>query len=180
MARNLYYVVCTDRSEYNIETPYDGKRPIRYVALVPTGYDVPNTNYHTTHNTDWFWAAPGPISPTPGSSSSGEGLVEWFLAGQPDRRNPTRGHPICRQPHAPHPPVRLIFSRVSHTDFAARHTQKKRPLRSGPLHTIMNFFTALTLDSVVRGAGRRGNAVRITPQRYTLHTEKQIIFIVFR
>lgn len=142
MARNLDYVVCTDRSEYNIETPYDGKRPIRYVALVPTGYDVPNTNYHTTHNTDWFWAAPGPISPTPGSSSSGEGLVEWFLAGQPDRRNPTRGHPICRQPHAPHPPVRLhIFTCFTHRLRSQAHTKKEAPSLRASSHNYELFYS---------------------------------------
>lgn len=58
MAKNLYYLVCTDRSEYNTETPGEGKQPIRYIALLPTGYDDRSTHHHTTRNANWFWAAP--------------------------------------------------------------------------------------------------------------------------
>lgn len=58
MAKNLYYVTCSERSEFNTETQYEGKEPLRYVALLPEGY-VNDMNYRiTTTNDDWFWASP--------------------------------------------------------------------------------------------------------------------------
>lgn len=60
MAKNLYYVVCPSRSEYNTETWYDGKRPIPYVALLPQGYDCDSKEQYQfiTNNPKWFWASP--------------------------------------------------------------------------------------------------------------------------
>lgn len=55
MAKNLYYVVCSDRSEFDTETRREGKRPLRYVALVPPGYE---TDMLSTSDDRWFWASP--------------------------------------------------------------------------------------------------------------------------
>ena len=55
MAKNLYYVVCSDRSEFDTETLREGKRPLHYVALVPPGYE---TDMLSTSNDRWFWASP--------------------------------------------------------------------------------------------------------------------------
>lgn len=58
MAKNLYYVVCPARSEFNTETWYEGKQSIPNVALMPLEYAC-NQQYHfTTTNDDWFWASP--------------------------------------------------------------------------------------------------------------------------
>ena len=45
MAKNLYYLVCSDRSEFDTETWCEGKHPIYYVALIPEGYDC-DREYH--------------------------------------------------------------------------------------------------------------------------------------
>ena len=47
MAKNLYYLVCSDRSEFDTETWCEGKHPIYYVALIPEGYDCrPGVSFH--------------------------------------------------------------------------------------------------------------------------------------
>ncbi|MCM1150755.1 MAG: transglutaminase domain-containing protein [Alistipes sp.] len=56
MAKNLYYVVCSDRSEFDTETYREGKRPLRYVALVPPGYETDVDC--STSNDAWFWQRP--------------------------------------------------------------------------------------------------------------------------
>ncbi len=56
MAKNLYYVVCPDRSEFDTETYREGKRPLRYVALVPPGYE--SDTDCSTSNDAWFWQSP--------------------------------------------------------------------------------------------------------------------------
>ncbi len=61
MAKNLYYVSCSDRSEFNTETWYEGKQPIRYIALMPPGYTDPENSTlgaFSTADDAWFWAAP--------------------------------------------------------------------------------------------------------------------------
>lgn len=58
MAKNLYYLVCSDRSEFDTETWYEGKHPVYYVALVPEGYDCDREYHFMTTNDDWFWASP--------------------------------------------------------------------------------------------------------------------------
>ena len=47
MAKNLYYLVCSDRSEFDTETWCEGKHQIYYVALIPEGYDCgPGVSFH--------------------------------------------------------------------------------------------------------------------------------------
>ena len=58
MAKNLYYLVCSDRSEFDTETWYEGKHPVYYVALVPEGYDCDREYHFMTTNDKWFWASP--------------------------------------------------------------------------------------------------------------------------
>lgn len=58
MAKNLYYLVCSDRSEFDTETWYEGKHPVYYVALVPEGYDCDQEYHFMTTNDEWFWASP--------------------------------------------------------------------------------------------------------------------------
>lgn len=56
MAKNLYYFICPDRSEFNTETSYEGKEPVSYVSLLPLGYipDNKHANYHSVSES-WFW-----------------------------------------------------------------------------------------------------------------------------
>lgn len=57
MAKNLYYVNCTLRSEFGTE---DKKyNPADYVALMPNGYynDMEKGSY-IIYDDDWFWQAP--------------------------------------------------------------------------------------------------------------------------
>ena len=57
MAKNLYYINCTFRSEFGTE---DKKyNPADYVALMPTGYynDMEKGSY-ITYDADWFWQSP--------------------------------------------------------------------------------------------------------------------------
>lgn len=58
MAKNLYYLVCSDRSEFDTETWCEGKHPIYYVALIPEGYDCDREYHFMTTNDKWFWASP--------------------------------------------------------------------------------------------------------------------------
>lgn len=58
MAKNLYYLVCSDRSEFDTETWCEGKHPIYYVALIPEGYDCDREYHFMTTNDEWFWASP--------------------------------------------------------------------------------------------------------------------------
>ncbi len=58
MAKNLYYVVCSDRSEFDTETRREGKRPLRYIALLPEGYRNDQGYRTTTTNDAWFWQSP--------------------------------------------------------------------------------------------------------------------------
>lgn len=58
MAKNLYYLVCSDRSEFDTETWCEGKHPVYYVALIPEGYDCDREYHFMTTNDEWFWASP--------------------------------------------------------------------------------------------------------------------------
>lgn len=60
MAKNLYYVVCPLRSEYNAETNYEGKIWSQYVSLTPEGF-LPEENNRTaiqTNDDSYFWQPP--------------------------------------------------------------------------------------------------------------------------
>lgn len=60
MAKNLYYVVCPLRSEFNAETNYDGKVWSDYVALVPEGFlpEKENREAFNICDSEYFWQAP--------------------------------------------------------------------------------------------------------------------------
>ena len=59
MAKNLYYMTCSDRSEFNTETQYEGKQPLHYIGLVPPGYENDTDQYdYATTDERWFWASP--------------------------------------------------------------------------------------------------------------------------
>lgn len=57
MAKNLYYLVCSDRSEFDTETWREGKQ-LYYIALIPEGYDCDREYHFMTTNDEWFWASP--------------------------------------------------------------------------------------------------------------------------
>ncbi len=58
MAKNLYYMVCPVRSEFDTETRAEGKDYTKYVDLLPIGYTSSYKGNFTTHNPDYFWQAP--------------------------------------------------------------------------------------------------------------------------
>jgi hypothetical protein len=56
MAKNLYYVNCMLRSEYNAESTYNRAN---YVCLIPVGYTCDDLKGKTTTSDDqWFWQSP--------------------------------------------------------------------------------------------------------------------------
>lgn len=61
MAKNLYYVICPLRSEYNTETKQEGKKDPVFISLIPQGFDSQGkyraADYETT-NDRYFWQAP--------------------------------------------------------------------------------------------------------------------------
>ncbi|MCD8173869.1 MAG: transglutaminase-like domain-containing protein [Alistipes sp.] len=58
MAKNLYYMVCPVRSEFDTETRAEGKDFTKDVDLLPIGYTSSYKGNFTTHNPDYFWQAP--------------------------------------------------------------------------------------------------------------------------
>ncbi|MCD8102283.1 MAG: transglutaminase-like domain-containing protein [Alistipes sp.] len=58
MAKNLYYMVCPVRSEFDTETRAEGKDYTKYVDLLPIGYTSSYKGNFTTHNPDYFWQVP--------------------------------------------------------------------------------------------------------------------------
>ncbi|MCC8018287.1 MAG: transglutaminase-like domain-containing protein [Rikenellaceae bacterium] len=58
MAKNLYYMVCPVRSEYDTDTRAEGKVRTEYVDLLPIGYTSFYKGNYTTHNPEYFWQAP--------------------------------------------------------------------------------------------------------------------------
>jgi hypothetical protein len=61
MAKNLYYVTCPLRSEYNAETNYPGKKWSMHISLVPEGYSTNGKSGATpydSHNDLYFWQSP--------------------------------------------------------------------------------------------------------------------------
>jgi hypothetical protein len=71
MSKNLYWLKCSAKSEWNIETYYKGKAPIDYINLYPGTYStihaakVSNSwqTQYATNNPDDFWAAPQDARP---------------------------------------------------------------------------------------------------------------------
>lgn len=61
MAKNLYYVICPLRSEYNAETDMEGKKAPVYISLIPTGFDSQEkyrSPDYDTNNDLYFWQSP--------------------------------------------------------------------------------------------------------------------------
>jgi hypothetical protein len=55
MAKNLYYLKCMSRSQYNAEAEYD---PEAYVNLKPTGYTNDRKGGTDVNDENWFWQSP--------------------------------------------------------------------------------------------------------------------------
>lgn len=62
MAKNLYWIQCTNQSRFNTESRYrPADKDLRYIALTPTGYDEQNPYLKgntITHNPVYFWQRP--------------------------------------------------------------------------------------------------------------------------
>lgn len=59
MAKNLYYLVCTDLSMFDNETACEGRPAMHYVLLQPEGATPPANQYHfATADDAWFWQSP--------------------------------------------------------------------------------------------------------------------------
>lgn len=89
MAKNLYKLECAVSSEYDYETPADGKERT-YIQLVPGATPAPPVtarNKHgqvsytlfRTNNPKWFWAAPPNIS-EPARDGAGHSQLDYETA----------------------------------------------------------------------------------------------------
>ena len=62
MAKNLYWLQCTNVSRFNTESRYrDPDKDVQYIALIPIGYGEDNKylkNNIITHDSDYFWQLP--------------------------------------------------------------------------------------------------------------------------
>jgi hypothetical protein len=66
MSKNLYWLKCSVKSEWDIETSKEGKPPVEYIDLYPGGYtakDKPgkvqsSASVIATNNPDYFWQKP--------------------------------------------------------------------------------------------------------------------------
>lgn len=58
MAKNLYYVVCSEWSMYNTETRCEGRPRMSYVALVPEGFRPDESAVQLTSDDRRFWQSP--------------------------------------------------------------------------------------------------------------------------
>lgn len=58
MVKNLYYLACYARSEFNSETKYEGKISSSYIGLLPSGTTPVNSFDLLTGNEEYFWQAP--------------------------------------------------------------------------------------------------------------------------
>lgn len=63
MAKNLYWIQCTNRSQFNTESRYRPADPaLQYISLIPSGWDTSNNKYLknnvVTHDPAYFWRSP--------------------------------------------------------------------------------------------------------------------------
>lgn len=59
MAKNLYYLVCQDKSMFNAETFYEGRPKLFFIALAPQGATPARGQCHYVVTDDaWFWRSP--------------------------------------------------------------------------------------------------------------------------
>ncbi|WP_295936582.1 transglutaminase domain-containing protein [uncultured Alistipes sp.] len=68
MAKNLYWIQCTNVSRFNTETRYRNRdKDVVYIALIPVGYNDENRylqNNVITHDAGYFWQiSPAPVAP---------------------------------------------------------------------------------------------------------------------
>lgn len=69
MSKNLYWLQCAAKSEWDIETSKPGKGPIQYVNLYPgnfttlhiSGGSVKESNRFSTNNPNYFWQKPAAL-----------------------------------------------------------------------------------------------------------------------
>lgn len=63
MAKNLYWIQCTNKSKFNTESRYrSNDKDLQYISLIPSGYGEHNhylENNVITHDPAYFWQLPG-------------------------------------------------------------------------------------------------------------------------
>lgn len=63
MAKNLYWIQCTNKSQFNTESRYrQADADLQYISLIPTGFDKESNKYLKnnviTHDPAYFWKSP--------------------------------------------------------------------------------------------------------------------------
>ncbi|QQT26802.1 transglutaminase-like domain-containing protein [Sphingobacterium spiritivorum] len=63
MAKNLYWIQCTNKSQFNTESRYrPADTDLQYISLIPSGFDKDSNKYlknnFITHNPAYFWKSP--------------------------------------------------------------------------------------------------------------------------
>jgi len=66
MSKNLYWLQCASKSEWDLETPKPGKAPVQYISLYPgnfttlhmSGGSIKESNRYATNNPAYFWQKP--------------------------------------------------------------------------------------------------------------------------
>ena len=63
MAKNLYWIQCTNKSEFNTESRYrPAPHDLQYISLIPGGFDKSSNKYLKnniiTHDPAYFWKSP--------------------------------------------------------------------------------------------------------------------------
>ncbi|MEZ0006896.1 hypothetical protein ABH942_002274 [Flavobacterium sp. 28YEA47A] len=63
MAKNLYWIQCTNKSQFNTESRYrQADTDLQYISLIPTGFDKDSNKYlknnAITHDPAYFWKSP--------------------------------------------------------------------------------------------------------------------------
>ena len=63
MAKNLYWIQCTNKSQFNTESRYRAVDPdLQYISLIPSGFDKSSNKYLKnnviTHDPAYFWSPP--------------------------------------------------------------------------------------------------------------------------
>lgn len=63
MAKNLYWIQCTNKSQFNTESRYrQADADLQYISLIPTGFDKDSNKYlknnAITHDPAYFWQLP--------------------------------------------------------------------------------------------------------------------------
>ncbi|EFK55787.1 transglutaminase-like domain-containing protein [Sphingobacterium spiritivorum] len=63
MAKNLYWIQCTNKSQFNTESRYrPADTDLQYISLIPSGFEIDSNKYLKnnviTHNPAYFWRSP--------------------------------------------------------------------------------------------------------------------------